>query len=146
MNEDGLLLHEVTPRCVYKVKSRNLRVAVYAGDGRFVGIRTKFGRRFLDVEWHWDADLRPGNLWPLRMLGSIPDDVPLVESLGTICRNCRAPVVWTGPPPPAPWAHTEDTGCSVAEAIADANRALFSELDAIEHRFTAEEGNHDGSR
>ena len=41
---------------VYKLESRNLSYG--GGDGKrsFIGVRTKFGSRFLDEEDHWDID------------------------------------------------------------------------------------------
>jgi len=33
---------------VYQLHSRNLAFGVYAGDGEFIGIRTKFAKRFVD--------------------------------------------------------------------------------------------------
>lgn len=39
---------------VYKLRSRNLKYGVYVGNGSFVGIRAKWGSRFLDTEYHWD--------------------------------------------------------------------------------------------
>jgi len=40
---------------VYKIRCRNLRYGVYNGDGGFIGIRTKFGSRYLFTEYHWDT-------------------------------------------------------------------------------------------
>jgi len=40
---------------VYKLISRNLSFGVFDGNTRFIGIRTKCGRRFLDTEDHWDT-------------------------------------------------------------------------------------------
>jgi len=37
---------------LYKVRCRNLKLAIYDGEGQFIGIRTKFDRRFLDSEDH----------------------------------------------------------------------------------------------
>lgn len=36
--------------CIYEIRSRNLTWAVYRGDGRFQGLREKFGVHRLDVE------------------------------------------------------------------------------------------------
>jgi len=41
---------------VYKLKSRNLSYGVWYGKRSFIGVRTKFGSRFLDEEDHWDID------------------------------------------------------------------------------------------
>lgn len=39
---------------IYKLNSRNLSYAVFDGNTGFIGIREKFGSRFLDMEHHWD--------------------------------------------------------------------------------------------
>ena len=41
---------------VYRLRSRNLKIGIYDGDMGFIGIRTKFGNRFLFTEYHWDAE------------------------------------------------------------------------------------------
>lgn len=48
-------LAECKKRRVYKLISRNLSFGVFDGDIRFIGIRTKFGRRMLDAEDHWET-------------------------------------------------------------------------------------------
>lgn len=39
---------------VYEIRCRNLLFGVYDGEGGFIGIRTKFGSRYLFTEYHWD--------------------------------------------------------------------------------------------
>jgi hypothetical protein len=125
------------PRTVYLVRSRNLRVAVYVEAGKFIGIRTKFRARFLSAEWHIETGPPHGTLRIERAVGVVAEAVPLVETLGTRCRHCRAPVEWTGPPAPAPWVHAIDTPCRDAAPLAVTNRALFKELQIIESRVAA---------
>jgi hypothetical protein len=38
---------------VYRLQSRNLACGVWNGKDGFIGVRTKFGLRFLDMEIHW---------------------------------------------------------------------------------------------
>lgn len=40
----------------------------------FIGIRTKFGSRFLDDEHHWDAP-EFATASPLEIIGEIPSDI-----------------------------------------------------------------------
>lgn len=41
---------------VYKLRCRNLSYGVWSSNnGGFIGIREKFGSRFLDTEYHWDV-------------------------------------------------------------------------------------------
>jgi len=74
------------PECqrghVYEIFSRNLRLAVYDGEGGFIGIREKFDRLFLFTERHWDEGEPFGTVKPLRELGVVPADIEVAESLG----------------------------------------------------------------
>jgi hypothetical protein len=49
---------------VYRLQSRNLECGVWNGKDGFVGIRTKFGGRFLDMEIHWDLSETFGTYLP----------------------------------------------------------------------------------
>lgn len=58
-------------RHLYKLHSRNLAQGIYDGAGGFVGIREKFGSRFLETELHRDAG--GGTARAIEDLGPIPD-------------------------------------------------------------------------
>lgn len=67
---------------VYQMRSRNVAFGVYTGDGEFIGIRTKFAKRFvehyarnLDQEWDWDT--HEGTATPLMKVGEIPEGIDL---------------------------------------------------------------------
>lgn len=51
----------------YEVTARNFSIAIWTGED-FVGLRYKFGDRFLDHEMHWDDHVRHGTVRPLRKL------------------------------------------------------------------------------
>ncbi len=57
---------------VYKVKARNFEMGVFDGKTGFIGIRTKFGSRYLDTEYHWDSDDTHGTCQPLEDIGALP--------------------------------------------------------------------------
>lgn len=40
---------------LYKIKCRNMTYGVWNGENGFIGIRCKFGKRFLFTEYHWEA-------------------------------------------------------------------------------------------
>lgn len=88
-NNDYLKLNECVKGSVYKLKSRNLSVGVFDGKDSFIGIRTKFDRRFLDSEGHWDNSSF-ATAKPLLEIGYVPDDISLSIVLKTIdSRNDR---------------------------------------------------------
>jgi hypothetical protein len=56
---------------VYRLQSRNLECGAWNGKDGFVDIPTKFGRRFLDMEIHWDLSETSGTAQALEPLGTI---------------------------------------------------------------------------
>jgi hypothetical protein len=65
---------------VYRVRSRNLRYAVFDGEHGFIGIRTKFGDRYLFTEDHWDTGEPHGTVKPYEDSGPVPDGIEVSES------------------------------------------------------------------
>jgi hypothetical protein len=53
-------------------------------DKGFIGIRTKFGDRYLFTELHWDSNESFGTVKPKEDLGPIPEGIPIKEALDTI--------------------------------------------------------------
>ena len=71
-------LTQCKKRRVYKLISRNLSFGVFDGKTRFIGIRTKFGRRFLDTEDHWDTGHPFGTARPEEDIGIVvPEEIIL---------------------------------------------------------------------
>lgn len=78
------LLENCIPRRVYKLRSRNLSLGVYNGRSGFIGIRTKFGDRFLFTEYHWDTGSPYGTVMDAIDTGiDVSEDIPLIEYLGS---------------------------------------------------------------
>jgi len=96
---------ELQRGAVYRLQSRNLACGVWNGKDGFIGIRTKFGGRFLDMEIHWDLSETIGTAQALEALGTIPKSISLDISLGTECGNCHKPVYYVE-------RHTEHQGAS----------------------------------
>lgn len=75
-------LDQCEDRGIYKIHCRNLGYAVYNQTKKgFIGIRNKFNRRFLDTEYHWDADPTYGTAKPLEKVGVLPGHILPIESL-----------------------------------------------------------------
>lgn len=132
---------------VYRLQSRNLESGVWNGKDGFVGIRTKFGQRFLDMEIHWDLSETIGTAQALEVLGTIPESISLDISLGTECGHCHKPVNYVKPlaeqkGASGEWLHDDGSpNCSVpvlndkdckASPVAIPNDALFAELRTYE--------------
>lgn len=59
---------------LYRVRARNFNLAVYAGNGQFIGVREKFGHYRLDSEWlmlDYPETFR-GSVRPQTLLESCP--------------------------------------------------------------------------
>ena len=77
-NRDVIPLSECQHRHLYRLYSRNLSCGVYNQETKgFVGIREKFGLRFLDIESHYDTGSPFGTANPIEDLGPIDEDVAL---------------------------------------------------------------------
>ena len=58
---------------LYKIDARNFSLGVYNKKQQgFIGIRTKFNNKFLDLEFHWDTRAPYGTVKPLEYLRQCP--------------------------------------------------------------------------
>jgi hypothetical protein len=64
---------------LYRIHSRNLTLGVFDGKTGFIGIRVKFGFKYLFTEYHWDQRPPYGTVQPQEDLGPIPDDIEIYE-------------------------------------------------------------------
>jgi len=78
---------ECVLRRLYKVKARSLdgEFAVYDGQEGFVGLRVKFGAKFLSREFHWDQGPPFGTVFKLEDTGiDLPGHISLCADPGTV--------------------------------------------------------------
>lgn len=76
---------------LYRLRSRNLVIGVYDGRG-FIGIREKFGHKFLFMEYHWDQGAPYGTVHPIEDVGVLPEGIPVRVDLGCACKVTNKPV------------------------------------------------------
>ncbi len=58
---------------LYHIKARNFRLGIYNEvEKEFIGIRTKFGSRYLFGEYHWDTGEPFGTVKPITKLEQAP--------------------------------------------------------------------------
>jgi len=82
----------------YRLWCRNLSFGVYDGEQGFIGIRTKFGSRFLDTEYHWDQGPPFGTVRGQEDLGvDVPDGVEAREDFGSEDQKTGRPVRFDSP-------------------------------------------------
>jgi hypothetical protein len=138
--ENRVSKSELLHRRIYRLYSRNLRLGVWDGTaggpgsqytGGFIGIRTKFGNRFLDMEFHFEDGPPFGTAVAMEDTGvAVPESVPLECFLETLCKNCHLPAWWTGPPSPASWKC--NGGCKSTSPYSKHNDELFELLEVEE--------------
>jgi hypothetical protein len=152
---------EAKVRGVYRITSRNLRIAVCVDGEHFIGIRQKLGAHFLDTEGfngpgfvrlgYYKETFDPDNRFRVlsrewipcpEPLGYVPDDVELKETGPDICVKCGRPGWWLGPPGPAPW--TCDGGCDEPDVRWTHNQLLIDSLTKYEESYNTK-GNNDES-
>ena len=87
-------LSECQGRYLYEIDSRNLSIGVYNPDTKgFIGIRTKFGDRYLFTEYHWDTGSPPyGTVQPIERTDlQVPVHIQLWEHYPQcFCGYCGA--------------------------------------------------------
>ena len=142
MTEESYLpISECKERHIYRLHSRNLAFGVFAPerDNGFIGIRTKFGARYLATEYHWDNGPPYGTAKPLEDVGIIKEPrIRLVEDDPDLCRFCgeRAKFIKEDDDPKSykgEWIHIGGDGlCSPAQVVRPKNRALFGFLESLE--------------
>ena len=84
---DRIPLEQCIKGRVYRLHCRNLSYGVFNGTDGFIGIRTKFGSRFLFTEIHWDADQHFGTVGGMEDMGiDVPAEIEIRESFPTVDR------------------------------------------------------------
>jgi hypothetical protein len=98
----------------------------------FIGIREKFGSRYLFTEYHWDSLYFP-TVKPLEIVGIVPDEIILEEILGTACCACKSEVKFDKPKSEGGkgWIHLADTDCECIDPVSVKNDILFCYLDGL---------------
>lgn len=135
---------ECRRRHVYRLRSRNLAFGVFAPekDNGFIGIREKFGNRFLFTEHHWDNGPPYGTAKPVEDLGPLRDErIRLWEAMPTTCGYCGERVEYEqsdegvekdGNVYPGEWVHLgADGSCSRPDPQGNQNMKLLRELEAV---------------
>jgi hypothetical protein len=65
---------------IYKIYARNFKIGVFDGSDGFIGIREKFGSRYLFTEYHWDTGEPHGTVKPIEDIGELPSEIEPLNS------------------------------------------------------------------
>ncbi len=121
---------------LYRIKARNIRMGVFSskayGKPGFAGIREKFGNRFLDIEYHYDADPHFGTATPLEEAGEYPNTFLDTHLPGMWCPKCEAGMGTHGEAGKREDFHLEDTDCPNKWGMLKQNKELFDWLNERE--------------
>lgn len=127
---------ECTPGRVYQIQSRNLTFGVYDGNEGFIGLRQKFGHRYLFTEYHWDQGPPHGTVSGQKDLGiDLPADISPKESLGTVDEETRRAVFFDRPVSHGGrgWVFCDTNEASEEiRPVEVPNHALFEFLERVE--------------
>lgn len=83
-SDNYIKLDQCKNRFLYRIHSRNLNFGVYSEEAKgFIGIREKFGSKYLFTEYHWDTGEPYGTVKPQEELFIIPEEFILKEYLGS---------------------------------------------------------------
>lgn len=125
------MTEEYAVRAIHAVRSRNLRVAAYRGNGQWIGIREKMDAEFLFTE---DATVRQVG----RYLDTVPDEIRLTEFVGdyycALCGTTAAYTTITESPRRGTWSCAD--GCARPRPSRLPNRPLFQWLEDIEENLS----------
>lgn len=120
---------------IYRLHSRNLTLGVYDGNTGFIGIREKFGSRYLFTEYHYDSGPPFGTVTPLAEVDIVPKEIELVEG-HSICRICEEPEPIHDPDrgneTGVYWRHASGRDDHGAWAVYATNRPLFDLLNRLQ--------------
>lgn len=126
-------LKDLREGTVYKLRARNLDFGVYDGKGNFIGIRTKFTSRFLDMECERTTSKHFGTASAMEDVGVIIG-LPFKTTLGVVCEKCQQSCNYDeNRPETQRWQHDDGTPqCANAWAQSVSNRDLFKALETWE--------------
>lgn len=134
----GIPLNQCEHGWIYLIASRNLDIGVFEqAHGGFVGIREKFGSEYPFMEFHQDRGPPFGTVRALKKLEKCPLE-DLAERGPTICKNCKALVVFTKDDPKGwkgTWSHQDSTDCATPDPVTYSNQALLNYLFAMEFKY-----------
>lgn len=120
---------------LYRIHSRNLALGVFdKKKGGFIGIREKFGSRYLFMEYHYDTGAPFGTVTPLERLVKLPNEIHLGIEIDppSICASCGVGVKYAN----GFWFHLEESpNCKKLTAYSNTNDALFNWLDEKEKQL-----------
>lgn len=85
---EHIALDDCVARGVYRLHSRNLTLGVFdSTKGGFIGVREKFGDRYLFMEYHFDSGPPYGTARPLELVTYLPPWIRVKERYDTVDRE-----------------------------------------------------------
>ena len=85
----GIKMEDCIEGRLYRFRARNFKSGIYDGKGGFIGIREKFGNRYLFTEFHWDADSHLGTVFAIKDTGIDCPDIQNEKTIWVTLNNER---------------------------------------------------------
>lgn len=95
--KDYIKLADCKRGYLYRINSRNLSLGVYDGNEGFIGIRTKFGDRYLFTEFHYDQGPPYGTVFPIEEIEPVPNEIEIKDCGEIVDRDTRRKVKFDRP-------------------------------------------------
>ena len=85
--DNRIKLPDLQDRKVYRLLARNIKIGVWNADYQeFLGIRTKFGHRYIDSENHWDAPAF-ATACPMEVIAELPMEIAMHSEFEPECNQ-----------------------------------------------------------
>ena len=117
---------------LYRINARRIGLGLFVEARRgFIGIREKWDRRYLFLEYHWDTGEPFGTVCPIALLEDTPPGgVPLVEQFA-FCEECKGPLHrredgWM--------VHSIAGSCAEQSPLFVLNQELFNWMEQMERK------------
>lgn len=130
---------------VYRLHSRNLSVGAWHSEQvGFSGIREKFGRRYIFMEYHWDHTSFP-TARPLEDLGPLPEGILPDDGFPPVDKETRRPVWFDREAKDdehkaGRWMFSDTKEYSDdIHPVGEPNTPLFKYLEPLDEKYRAEE-------
>ncbi|HEX5426571.1 MAG TPA: hypothetical protein VFW94_23690 [Candidatus Acidoferrales bacterium] len=130
-------LSDCKPGYLYRLRARNILYGVFRDSGDFVGIRDKFGNRYLDVEVHYEGSRYFGTAAPEEEIGPCPVTFLSTNLPETHCGKCERVLDQFGKIGSIYYEHADDHTpiCERGMPTLWMNCELFDWLDEQEKRL-----------
>ena len=136
--KDYIPVYELAHGAVYRIHARNFSIGMWDQNAKgFIGVREKFGSRFLFTEYHWDIGGSVGTVKPVEMLIDRDFDYTVTADFGPVCEGHTMEVRYLDHI--SEWRHVKNgmpfETCTAPSPYYIQNQKLFEYLEGLSHAY-----------